>query len=59
MELKGKEVLVLGLARTGMECARFLAEHGAKVRVTDLRSEQDLKHGMESLRELPIQYLSG
>jgi UDP-N-acetylmuramoylalanine--D-glutamate ligase len=59
MELKGKEVLVLGLARTGMECARFLAEHGAKVRVTDLRSEQDLKHGMESLRELPIQYLLG
>ena len=59
MELKGKKVLVLGLARTGRECARFLAAQGALVRVTDRRSEPELKHEMASLAELPIRYFLG
>ncbi len=37
MELKGKTFLVIGLARTGRECVRFLAQRGAAVRVSDLR----------------------
>ena len=28
-ELRGKRVLVIGLARTGIATARFCAEHGA------------------------------
>jgi UDP-N-acetylmuramoylalanine--D-glutamate ligase len=59
MELKGKKVLVLGLARTGGACARFLAEQGALVLATDLRSEPELKQEMESLAELPIRYFLG
>jgi UDP-N-acetylmuramoylalanine--D-glutamate ligase len=59
MEITGKNVLVLGLGRTGTECARFLTERGAKVRVTDCRPEQELKPEMESLRALPIQYHLG
>jgi UDP-N-acetylmuramoylalanine-D-glutamate ligase len=39
MELRDKQVLVVGLARTGMDCARFLVNQGAKVLVSDLRSE--------------------
>ncbi len=59
MELKGKTVLVLGLARTGGECARFLVNEGANVLVSDRRSEQELAPEMTSLAGLPIGYLLG
>src|SRR5438093_1089865 len=59
MEIKGKKVLVLGLARTGKECARFLAQRGASVQVTDVRSEEELKQEMETLAALPIRYFLG
>jgi len=49
MELKGKRVLVLGLARTGGECARFLVHEGAQVVVSDLRNEEALKPEMTSI----------
>ena len=57
MELAGKKALVLGLARTGVQCARFLVNQGAaKVSVSDLRSETELKQEIEALRGLPIHY---
>src|SRR6516164_5166947 len=59
MELKDKRVLVVGLARTGVACARFLARQGAEVLLSDLRSETDLKPEMEALRGLPIRFLLG
>jgi UDP-N-acetylmuramoylalanine--D-glutamate ligase len=59
MELKDKRILIIGLARTGRECARFLAYHAADVLVTDVRSERELKQEMEALAELPIRYLLG
>lgn len=59
MELKGKKVLVIGLARTGRECARFLAEQGASVTVSDLRPEVELKDEVNSLAGLPIRYFFG
>jgi UDP-N-acetylmuramoylalanine--D-glutamate ligase len=54
MELRDKKVLVVGLARTGSECARFLVKQGAKVWVSDLRTETDLKAEMDALRGLPV-----
>ena len=42
MELKNKKILVVGLAKTGVACARFLASKGARVTVTDMRSETAL-----------------
>ena len=59
MNLSGKKVLVVGLARTGRDCARFLVEHGARVLVTDLRSEQELKQELEALKEFSIEYRLG
>ena len=59
MELRDKKVLVVGLARTGIECARFLVNQGAKVSVSDLRSETDLKQEIEALKGLPVDYLLG
>ena len=59
MDLSGKTVLVVGLGRTGQECARFLARQGAKVRVNDLRPAADLSLEMGSLAGLPIEYCLG
>ena len=54
MELRGKKVMVLGLARTGGETARFLARQGAEVLVSDCRSEAELQRERETLCELPF-----
>jgi UDP-N-acetylmuramoylalanine--D-glutamate ligase len=59
MVLRGKKFLVIGLARTGSECARFLAQHGAKVVVSDQRPDADLRPAMEALAGLPIDYRLG
>jgi UDP-N-acetylmuramoylalanine--D-glutamate ligase len=59
MDFKGKKVLVIGLARTGRECARFLVEQGASVTVSDLRPEAELKDEVKSLAGLPIRYFFG
>jgi len=59
MDLRDKRVLVVGLARTGIACARFLVNHGAKVSVSDLRSETDLQQEIEALKGLPISYFLG
>ena len=59
MDLAGKKVLVLGLARTGRESARFLVERGAHVVVSDLRSEKELNQEMQELHGLSIEYRLG
>jgi UDP-N-acetylmuramoylalanine--D-glutamate ligase len=59
MELRGKKILVIGLARTGLACARFLVERGAQVAVSDLRPEAELKEEMKSLAGLPVGFFFG
>ncbi|MGM0482248.1 MAG: UDP-N-acetylmuramoyl-L-alanine--D-glutamate ligase [Patescibacteria group bacterium] len=51
---KGKRITLmgLGLLGRGVGDARFLAEQGAKVIVTDLKSEEDLKESLRSLKDL-------
>ncbi|MGH8672417.1 MAG: UDP-N-acetylmuramoyl-L-alanine--D-glutamate ligase [Burkholderiales bacterium] len=39
MELRDREVLVLGLGDTGLSCVRWLKNQGARVRVVDSRAE--------------------
>ncbi|MGH7774501.1 MAG: UDP-N-acetylmuramoyl-L-alanine--D-glutamate ligase [Candidatus Binatia bacterium] len=59
MELKGKKVMVLGLARTGSETARFLIGQGAEVRVSDCRGKEELQKELAALSDLPIRLLLG
>ncbi len=42
MKFTDKNILVVGLAKTGVACARFLASKGARVTVTDMRSASAL-----------------
>ena len=48
-EFAAKRVTVLGLAREGTAMARHLAETGAKVTVTDLRTESELAQAVDGL----------
>ena len=59
MKFAGRKVLVLGLARTGRETARFLAQEGADVLVSDLRATAELQAEVNALAGLPIQYRLG
>jgi UDP-N-acetylmuramoylalanine--D-glutamate ligase len=51
VELKGRRVLVLGLGDTGLSMARWLARHGADVRVADTREAPP--HAATLANELP------
>jgi UDP-N-acetylmuramoylalanine--D-glutamate ligase len=50
VELKGKRVLVVGLARTGVATALFCARRGARVTATDSRPESDFNETVSQLR---------
>ncbi len=50
VNLEGKRVLVIGLARSGQAVARFLAGHGARVTGTDIKEKPAL--GEEALGQL-------
>jgi len=54
MQLNGKNILVVGLAKTGVACARFLASQGALVTVTDMRDESALAGQLAQLAGLEI-----
>jgi len=57
--LVGKRVVILGLARQGMALARFLAQAGAEVTVSDLQDETALADQLAGLAGLPIRYVLG
>src|SRR5918994_873135 len=59
MDLRGKKVMVLGVARTGQATARFVAQEGAIVLFSDLRPAADLQAELNALAGLPIQYHLG
>ena len=58
-ELTGKRVLILGFARQGKALARFAAEVGADVTVTDLRSAEQLQQSMAELADLNVKFVLG
>jgi UDP-N-acetylmuramoylalanine--D-glutamate ligase len=49
MDLKGRKVTVVGLARSGVGAANLLARMGAEVTVTDLRPEAQLAGAVKRL----------
>jgi UDP-N-acetylmuramoylalanine--D-glutamate ligase len=59
MELKNKRVLVVGLGRSGVASAIFLQEHGAKVIVSDSKSEAQLQSEVPALLDRGISIETG
>lgn len=60
-DLAGARVLVMGLGAHGggAATARYCALAGARVTVTDLRSEESLRESVDSLSDLPIRFVLG
>ena len=59
MELKNKRVLVVGLGRSGVASAFFLQEHGARVIVSDSKSEAQLQSEVPALLDRGISIETG
>ncbi|HZR41827.1 MAG TPA: UDP-N-acetylmuramoyl-L-alanine--D-glutamate ligase [Ktedonobacteraceae bacterium] len=61
MDLRGKRVLVmgLGLQGSGMAAARYAAQQGAIVRVTDMKSPEVLAPSVRALSGLSIEFVLG
>ncbi|MCB0030287.1 MAG: hypothetical protein KDE28_20395, partial [Anaerolineales bacterium] len=58
-EWAGKRLVILGLARQGKALARFAAEVGAKVTISDMRPAEKLVDEMADLADLEIEYVLG
>lgn len=54
MDLTGKNLLVVGLARTGVALARFLVRAGARVTITDMAPAGALAEMRAHLQGLPL-----
>jgi UDP-N-acetylmuramoylalanine--D-glutamate ligase len=52
--LTGKQAVVAGMARTGMAAAEFLAQQGATVTVSEIKTEGELRTASELLRSLGV-----
>ena len=61
MNIYGKKVLVMGLGLHGGGVAviQWLLKHGAKVTVTDLKTEKELQTSLDKLRNLKVRYILG
>lgn len=59
MELKNKRALVVGLGRSGVASAFFLQDHGAKVTVSDSKSEAQLQNEIAALLDRGVSIETG
>jgi UDP-N-acetylmuramoylalanine--D-glutamate ligase len=58
-DLRGRRVVVLGLARSGVAAARMLADAGAEVAVYDRRSAHELHAAVDGIGARPIRLALG
>jgi len=54
MELKDRNVLVMGMARSGCAAAALLVRQGARVTVTDVKKAEELSAAVEELSPLGV-----
>jgi UDP-N-acetylmuramoylalanine--D-glutamate ligase len=54
MDLQGKKVLVVGLARTGIATVKFLRAKGSLVTTTEVRPKEEMEEALQELRGMDI-----
>jgi UDP-N-acetylmuramoylalanine--D-glutamate ligase len=54
MDLNGRKVLVVGLARTGLATIRFLKAKGAVVMATEVKPKEEMKESVQELERMGI-----
>lgn len=57
--VSGQRALVIGLAREGVDLARFLSAHGARVTVTDVKSREALAESIAALDGAAVTFRLG
>jgi UDP-N-acetylmuramoylalanine--D-glutamate ligase len=55
----GKRVLILGAARQGQALARWLARHGARVILNDMRPAESMQPARNALRDVNVEWVLG
>ena len=55
MDLKGKNVLLIGLAKTGISTIKLLDKLEANITVNDIKTEEKLVDILEELKDIKIQ----
>ncbi|MBA7550651.1 UDP-N-acetylmuramoylalanine--D-glutamate ligase [subsurface metagenome] len=60
-DLKNKRITIMGLGinQGGLGAARFFAKSGAKILITDLKSEEELEPSLKKLKGFDIKYILG
>jgi len=51
LNLKGKNVTIIGLARSGIGAANLLVDLGARVTVTDTKTEDELQDFIRRMQQ--------
>jgi UDP-N-acetylmuramoylalanine--D-glutamate ligase len=59
LELKDKNLLVIGLGKTGLATVQFAAARGSRVTVSDEKSQADLKEALGALAGLSLRVFAG
>ncbi|MGQ9646776.1 MAG: UDP-N-acetylmuramoyl-L-alanine--D-glutamate ligase [Thermodesulfobacteriota bacterium] len=57
MELHGRRVLVVGLARTGLATAAFLKAKGSIVSTTEMKPKEEMGEATEELEKIGVSYM--
>ena len=59
MKLDGKTVLIIGLKRTGVSVARFIAQRGGRVRITDRQAAEQLTNELAAIADIAAEVRVG
>ena len=59
VDVQGKKIIVVGIARSGVAVARLLAARGARVTANDIKSEAELAREADELRALGVALVFG
>ena len=54
MDLRGKKVLVVGMARTGIATAKFLKAKGSLVTTTEMKPEEEMRGAVQELKDTDL-----
>ncbi|MBF0226484.1 MAG: UDP-N-acetylmuramoyl-L-alanine--D-glutamate ligase [Desulfobacterales bacterium] len=54
MDIKNKNILIVGLGKTGIALAKFLHKRGAKVTATDISKIEDIGEQVKPLKDLGV-----
>ncbi|MGN0995964.1 MAG: UDP-N-acetylmuramoyl-L-alanine--D-glutamate ligase [Candidatus Ventricola sp.] len=59
MDVRNRRVMVCGMARSGIAAAKLLVQLGARVTISDMKTEEQLGGGLEELRALGCAFALG